>query len=73
MERKVAYFDNKRFEQSLDHWTGYVEIYEDYIMTLHSMKRDTKTLEEVEEWLVSETGIKEPRTCSRCDDAQKRV
>lgn len=60
MERKVAYFDNKRFEQSLDHWTGYVEIYEDYIMTLHSMKRDAKTLEEVEEWLVTETGIKNP-------------
>ena len=60
MEKKKAYFDNRIFTQSLDRWMGFVEAYEDYIMTLHSMKRDAKTLEEVEEWFVAETGIKNP-------------
>lgn len=60
MERKQAYFDNTKFQQDLNRWTDYVELYEEYIMTLYSMKRDAKTLEEIEEWFTAETGIKNP-------------
>ena len=59
-KKKQAYIDNTKLQQSLNLWTGYVEIYEEYIMTLYSMKRDAKTLEEIEEWFTAETGIKNP-------------
>lgn len=63
-KKRVCQLATKKFNQLLDHWIGYVEIYEDYIMTLYSMKRDAKTLEEIEEWFIAETGIKNPETAA---------
>lgn len=59
-DKREGHLDTERFYQLLNHWIGYVEIYEDYIMTLYSMKRDANTLEEIEEWFIVETGIKNP-------------
>ena len=59
-KKRGCQLDTEKFNQLLDRWIGYVEIYEDYIMTLYSMKRDAKTLEEIEEWFTAETGIKNP-------------
>ena len=59
-KKGIGKLDEEKFYQLLNRWIGYVEIYEDYIMTLYSMKRDANTLEEIEEWFIVETGIKNP-------------